>query len=81
VRDLFALTRTDNDRVSATSRQTVSEFVLNAPDARGSDDRPRAKFWASVAAGLRGAHTGQVGDQVAWLAFGSAILCGAIALL
>jgi multicomponent Na+:H+ antiporter subunit D len=38
-------------------------------------------LWSPAAAALRGLHTGEVGDQVAWLAFGSAILCGAMAFL
>jgi hypothetical protein len=43
--------------------------------------RPVAAIWAPIAGGLRSLHTGEVGDQVAWLAFGAAILCGAVALL
>ena len=38
-------------------------------------------LWSPLAAGLRALHTGEVGDQVAWLAFGAALLCGAMAVL
>jgi multicomponent Na+:H+ antiporter subunit D len=39
------------------------------------------RVWTAVVGPLRALHTGEVGDQVAWIAFGSAILCGAIAFL
>ncbi|HET9751894.1 MAG TPA: proton-conducting transporter membrane subunit [Myxococcales bacterium] len=38
-------------------------------------------LWSPVARALRGLHTGEVGDQVAWLTIGVALLCGAMALL
>jgi multicomponent Na+:H+ antiporter subunit D len=43
--------------------------------------RAVAAVWAPCAGALRAVHTGEVGDQVAWLAFGAALLCGAVALL
>ncbi len=43
--------------------------------------RAFAALWAPFAGALRALHTGEVGDQVAWLAFGAALLCGAVALL
>jgi len=39
-----------------------------------------ASVWSPAAAALRALHTGEVGDQVAWLTLGAAILCGALAL-
>jgi len=40
-----------------------------------------AAIWSPAARALRALHTGEVGDQVAWLTFGVALLCGAMALL
>ena len=40
-----------------------------------------AALWSPAARALRALHTGEVGDQVAWLTFGVALLCGAMALL
>lgn len=37
--------------------------------------------WFGAIGPLRSLHTGEVGDQIAWLALGSAVLCGAIAFL
>jgi len=37
-------------------------------------------LWSPLSGGLRALHTGEVGDQVAWLAFGAALLCGAMAV-
>jgi multicomponent Na+:H+ antiporter subunit D len=37
--------------------------------------------WFATAGPLRSLHTGEVGDQIAWLALGSAVLCGAFAFL
>jgi NADH:ubiquinone oxidoreductase subunit 5 (subunit L)/multisubunit Na+/H+ antiporter MnhA subunit len=39
-----------------------------------------SSVWSPAAAALRALHTGEVGDQVAWLTLGAAILCGAMAL-
>ena len=45
----------------------------------GAFRRIVAMLWTPFAGGLRALHT--VSDQVAWLAFGAALLCGAVALL
>ncbi|HEY5678172.1 MAG TPA: proton-conducting transporter membrane subunit, partial [Myxococcales bacterium] len=39
--------------------------------------RAVAALWSPAARALRALHTGEVGDQVAWLTFGVALLCGA----
>jgi len=47
----------------------------------GALRRAVAPLWTSFAGGLPALHTGEVGDRVAWLVFGVAALCGALALL
>ena len=60
---------------------TLAALTLARKRLPGGLRRAVRTAWFGASAALRSLHTGEVGDQIAWLALGSAILCGAIAFL
>jgi len=65
---------------TAAGALALAGLTLGRKRLPGALRRACAGVWEPFASALRGLHTGEVGDQVAWLAFGAAILCGAMAL-